>query len=41
MLCTRVLPALAPLTEEGVRLLVGPGLTDDLLGGPRAAVSTW
>lgn len=35
LLCTRVLPALAPLTEEGVRLRVSPGLTDDLLDGLR------
>ncbi|WP_427917957.1 substrate-binding domain-containing protein [Streptomyces sp. cg40] len=32
-LCTRVLPALAPLTGEGVRLRISAGLTDDLLDG--------
>ncbi|MFD3335390.1 LysR family transcriptional regulator [Streptomyces sp. NPDC058700] len=31
LLCTRVLPALAPLTAEGVRLSVTPGLTEPLL----------
>jgi len=35
LLCTRVLPALAPLTGEGVRLRVSPGLTDELLDGLR------
>ena len=35
LLCTRVLPALAPLTADGVRLRVTPGLTDDLLHGLR------
>lgn len=35
LLCTRVLPALAPLTAQGVRLRVTPGLTDDLLDGLR------
>jgi DNA-binding transcriptional LysR family regulator len=35
LLCTRVLPTLAPLTAEGVRLRVSPGLTDDLLDGLR------
>jgi DNA-binding transcriptional LysR family regulator len=36
LLCTRVLPALASLTGEGVRLRVSPGLTDELLDGLRA-----
>ncbi|MEU7059193.1 LysR family transcriptional regulator [Streptomyces sp. NPDC046197] len=36
LLCTRVLPALAPLVEEGVRLRTGTGLTDDLLRALRA-----
>ena len=31
-LCTTVLPALAPLVAEGVRLRVATGLTDPLLG---------
>ncbi|MCX5347142.1 MULTISPECIES: LysR family transcriptional regulator [Streptomyces] len=35
LLCTRVLPALAPLTAQGVRLRVTPGLTDELLDGLR------
>lgn len=35
LLCARVLPALAPLTERGVRLRVTMGLTDDLLDGLR------
>jgi len=35
VLCTRVLPALAPLTEKGVRLRVATGLTDELLEGLR------
>nr|WP_229925720.1 LysR family transcriptional regulator [Streptomyces longispororuber] len=35
LLCTRVLPALAPLTERGVRLRVTLGLTDELLDGLR------
>ncbi|MFF6996297.1 LysR family transcriptional regulator [Streptomyces sp. NPDC008313] len=33
LLCTRALPALAPLTERGVRLRIATGLTDDLLDG--------
>ncbi|MEU2236715.1 LysR family transcriptional regulator [Streptomyces vietnamensis] len=36
LLCTRVLPALAPLTAEGVRLRVSPGLTEPLLDELRA-----
>lgn len=36
LLCTRVLPALAPLVAEGVRLRVTPGLTDPLLDELRA-----
>ncbi|MFE0652072.1 LysR family transcriptional regulator [Streptomyces sp. NPDC059534] len=36
LLCTRVLPALAPLAAEGVRLRVVPGLTDPLLDELRA-----
>ncbi|WP_371649490.1 LysR family transcriptional regulator [Streptomyces mirabilis] len=35
LLCTRVLPALAPLAAQGVRLRVTPGLTDELLDGLR------
>ncbi|MFD5704193.1 LysR family transcriptional regulator [Streptomyces lasiicapitis] len=35
LMCTRVLPALAPLTDRGVRLRVTMGLTDDLLDGLR------
>lgn len=35
LLCTRVLPALAPLTAQGVRLRITTGLTDDLLDGLR------
>ncbi|GGT74486.1 LysR family transcriptional regulator [Streptomyces lateritius] len=35
-LCVSALPALAPLVEEGVRLQVRPGLTDELLDGLRA-----
>ena len=35
LLCTRVLPALAPLTAQGVRLRIVTGLTDDLLEGLR------
>ncbi|WP_328872706.1 LysR family transcriptional regulator [Streptomyces sp. NBC_00287] len=36
LLCLRVLPALAPLVAEGVRLRVTPGLTDPLLDELRA-----
>ncbi|MEX0172228.1 LysR family transcriptional regulator [Streptomyces sp. LMG1-1-1.1] len=36
LLCTRVLPALAPLAAEGVRLRVAPGLTEPLLDELRA-----
>ncbi|MER5967662.1 LysR family transcriptional regulator [Streptomyces sp. NPDC002057] len=36
LLCTRVLPALAPLAAEGVRLRVTPGLTEPLLDELRA-----
>ncbi|MCM2430220.1 LysR family transcriptional regulator [Streptomyces sp. RKAG337] len=36
LLCLRALPALAPLTGEGVRLRITTGLTDDLLEGLRA-----
>ncbi|MEU9882067.1 LysR family transcriptional regulator [Streptomyces phaeochromogenes] len=36
LLCTRVLPALAPLTGQGVRLRVTTGLTDGLLEGLRS-----
>ncbi|MER6683425.1 LysR family transcriptional regulator [Streptomyces olivaceoviridis] len=36
LLCTRVLPALAPLIAEGVRLRVATGLTDPLLDELRA-----
>ncbi|MEV0504118.1 LysR family transcriptional regulator [Streptomyces spectabilis] len=35
LVCTRVLPALAPLTDQGVRLRVTMGLTDELLDGLR------
>ncbi|WP_326761891.1 LysR family transcriptional regulator [Streptomyces phaeochromogenes] len=35
LLCTRVLPALAPLTGQGVRLRITTGLTDGLLEGLR------
>ncbi|MEU9212320.1 LysR family transcriptional regulator [Streptomyces sp. NPDC048415] len=35
LLCTRALPALAPLTRRGVRLRISAGLTDDLLEGLR------
>ncbi|MGP4046580.1 LysR family transcriptional regulator [Streptomyces sp. 2A115] len=35
LLCTRVLPVLAPLTGQGVRLRVTTGLTDGLLEGLR------
>lgn len=35
LLCTKALPALAPLTEQGVRLRISTGLTDDLLDGLR------
>ncbi|WP_055585363.1 LysR family transcriptional regulator [Peterkaempfera griseoplana] len=37
MLCVRALPALAPLVEQGVRLRITSGLSDDLLAGLRAA----
>ncbi|WAZ22999.1 LysR family transcriptional regulator [Streptomyces cinnabarinus] len=36
LLCLRILPALAPLVAEGVRLRVSPGLTDPLLEELRA-----
>nr|WP_229911359.1 LysR family transcriptional regulator [Streptomyces aurantiogriseus] len=36
LLCTRALPALAPLVAEGVRLRVATGLTDPLLDELRA-----
>ncbi|MCF4137093.1 LysR family transcriptional regulator [Streptomyces sp. Tue 6430] len=36
LLCLRVLPALAPLAAEGVRLRVAPGLTEPLLDELRA-----
>ncbi|MGW1808351.1 LysR family transcriptional regulator [Streptomyces sp. NPDC002078] len=36
LLCTRVLPALAPLVADGVRLRVATGLTDALLDELRA-----
>ncbi|MGW6413808.1 LysR family transcriptional regulator [Streptomyces sp. NPDC055055] len=36
LLCTRVLPVLAPLAAEGVRLRIVPGLTDPLLEELRA-----
>ncbi|MGI5167856.1 LysR family transcriptional regulator [Spirillospora sp. CA-253888] len=36
LVCTRVLPALAPLVAEGVRLRVSLGLTEPLLDGLRA-----
>ncbi|MFI1660028.1 LysR family transcriptional regulator [Streptomyces sp. NPDC020472] len=36
LLCARVLPALAPLAAEGVRLRVSPGLTEPLLDELRA-----
>ncbi|MFF0596872.1 LysR family transcriptional regulator [Streptomyces antibioticus] len=36
LLCGRVLPALAPLVADGVRLRVAPGLTDPLLEELRA-----
>ncbi|GII54188.1 LysR family transcriptional regulator [Planotetraspora thailandica] len=36
LLSTRVLPALAPLVDQGLRLRVTPGLADDLLDGLRA-----
>ncbi|WP_406404216.1 LysR family transcriptional regulator [Streptomyces sp. NBC_00879] len=35
LLCVRALPALAPLVEQGVRLRVTTGLTDELLEGLR------
>ncbi|MEU8979165.1 LysR family transcriptional regulator [Streptomyces sp. NPDC058251] len=35
LLCTKALPALAPLTRRGVRLRISTGLTDDLLEGLR------
>ncbi|MEI5100857.1 LysR family transcriptional regulator [Streptomyces sp. PmtG] len=35
LLCARVLPALAPLADQGVRLRVTLGLTDELLDGLR------
>lgn len=35
LLCVKALPALAPLTEQGVRLRISTGLTDDLLDGLR------
>jgi DNA-binding transcriptional LysR family regulator len=38
LLCLRVLPALAPLVAEGLRLRVTPGLTDPLLDEVR---TTW
>ncbi|GAA0655140.1 LysR family transcriptional regulator [Kitasatospora atroaurantiaca] len=36
LLCVRVLPALAPLVERGLRLRITTGLTDELLDGLRA-----
>ncbi|MFI9121093.1 LysR family transcriptional regulator [Streptomyces bikiniensis] len=36
LLCVRVLPLLAPLVEDGVRLRIAPGLTEPLLDGLRA-----
>ncbi|MEV0977167.1 LysR family transcriptional regulator [Streptomyces sp. NPDC049915] len=36
LLCSRALPALAPLVADGVRLRVSPGLTDALLDELRA-----
>ncbi|MER7952527.1 LysR family transcriptional regulator [Streptomyces sp. NPDC096079] len=36
LLCTRVLPTLAPLASSGVRLRVAPGLTEPLLDELRA-----
>ncbi len=36
LLCVRVLPALAPLVDQGVRLRITTGLADDLLAGLRA-----
>ncbi|MFJ2766626.1 LysR family transcriptional regulator [Streptomyces sp. NPDC087300] len=36
LLCTRILPALAPLVADGVRLRVSTGLTDPLLDELRA-----
>ncbi|WP_441249413.1 LysR family transcriptional regulator [Kitasatospora sp. McL0602] len=36
LLCTRALPALAPLVERGVRLRISTGLSDELLDGLRA-----
>lgn len=36
MLAVLALPALAPLVAQGIRLLVGTGLTDELLAGLRA-----
>ncbi|MGD1222419.1 LysR family transcriptional regulator [Streptomyces krungchingensis] len=35
LLCARALPALAPLTRQGVRLRISTGLTDELLEGLR------
>ncbi|PBC65520.1 LysR family transcriptional regulator [Streptomyces sp. Tue6028] len=35
LLCVRALPALAPLTRQGVRLRISTGLTDELLEGLR------
>lgn len=37
LLCARVLPALAPLVSDGLRLRVTTGLADELLDGLRAA----
>ncbi|PFG96465.1 DNA-binding transcriptional LysR family regulator [Saccharopolyspora erythraea NRRL 2338] len=39
LLCARVMPALAPLVRQGVRLRVTTGLADDLLEGLRAGQS--
>jgi DNA-binding transcriptional LysR family regulator len=36
LLCTRVLPALAPLVAGGVRIRIAQGMTDPLLDGLRA-----
>nr|WP_229909433.1 LysR family transcriptional regulator [Streptomyces flavofungini] len=35
LVCARALPALAPLTDQGVRLRITMGLTDELLDGLR------
>lgn len=41
LLCTRVLPALAPLISDGVRLRVTMGLTDRFWTNCAPAAATW